>query len=159
KMTDSLLGPEEAVAVEGSASGLDPEAGTTLSGHSILVGYGRVGSVIAERIVSEGTGLVVIEDAEDRATEARDAGSEVIIANGATERARALANVGGAACLFVAIPNAFEAGQTIEQARATSPGLLIIARAHSDEEAAYLKRLGADRVVMGEREIGLGMLD
>lgn len=159
KMEDSLLGPEEAVAVEGPTAAAEPEAGTSLSGHSILVGFGRVGSVIAERIVQEGTGLVVIEDAEDRVNAARNAGIEVIVANAATQRALALANVGGAACLFVAIPNAFEAGQTIEQARTVNPGLLIIARAHSDEETAYLKRLGADQVVMGEREIGLGMLD
>ena len=59
----------------------------------------------------------------------------------------------------MAIPNAFEAGQAIEQARRANPPLMIAARAHSDEEAEYLKQLGADHVIMGEREIALGMLD
>ena len=34
-----------------------------------------------------------------------------------------------------------------------------MARAHSDEEEEHLKHLGADVVIMGEREIGLGMVD
>jgi len=31
--------------------------------------------------------------------------------------------------------------------------MTVIARAHSDAEVAHLERLGADEVVMGEREI------
>ena len=34
-----------------------------------------------------------------------------------------------------------------------------MARAHSEAEVAYLERHGADRVIMGEREIAEGMLD
>ncbi len=65
----------------------------------------------------------------------------------------------GARCVVIAIPNAFEAGQATEQCRKLNAGLKIIARAHSDEEVDYLTRLGADHVIMGEREIGLGMID
>jgi len=60
--------------------------------------------------------------------------------------------------LLIAIPNAFEAGQAVEQARHLNARLTIIARAHSDEEVTYLHDLGANEVIMGEREIGLGML-
>src|SRR5690606_6482140 len=86
------------------------ETPVSLTGHTVLVGYGRVGSVIAERILADHAGLVVIEDAEDRAQAAREGGIEVIVANGATHRALVLANIAGAANLFVAIPNGFEAG-------------------------------------------------
>jgi CPA2 family monovalent cation:H+ antiporter-2 len=61
--------------------------------------------------------------------------------------------------MMVAIPNAFEAGQAVQQARQANPGLSIVARAHSDEEVEHLTRLGADAVIMGEREIALGMLE
>jgi Trk K+ transport system NAD-binding subunit len=37
--------------------------------------------------------------------------------------------------------------------------LPIIARAHSEEEIEYLKRHGANLVVMGEHEIAKAMLD
>src|SRR6185437_10847210 len=70
-----------------------------------------------------------------------------------------LANVMGARCVVIAIPNAFEAGQATEQCRKLNAAVRIIARADADEEVDYLRRLGADEVIMGEREIGLGMIE
>ena len=46
----------------------------------------------------------------------------------------------------------------MELARAANPAIRIVARAHSDEEFDYLKKLGADVVIMGEREIAHGMI-
>jgi CPA2 family monovalent cation:H+ antiporter-2 len=127
------------------------------AGHAVLVGYGRVGTAIVERLVAAGRKVVVIEDSDDRILAARTAGLELVEGNGATPHSLEQARVAAADILFVAIPNAFEAGQAIEQARRANGKLLIIARAHSDEEADYLRGLGADHVVMGEREIGFGM--
>ena len=59
----------------------------------------------------------------------------------------------------MAIPDAFEGGQVVQQARAINPTLPIIARAHFEEEIAHLKRHGANVVVMGEHEIAKSMLD
>ena len=137
----------------------EPEMQTAKTGHTVLVGYGRVGSVAAEELIAAGTAILVIEDNEDRVRAARLIDLEVIEGNAATARALFLANIKAAQSLVVAIPNAFEAGQAIEQARRENAALIIVARAHSDEEAAYLAGLGANHVIMGEREIGLGMVD
>jgi CPA2 family monovalent cation:H+ antiporter-2 len=102
--------------------------------------------------------FVLIEDAERRVAAAHAAGIEVVVGNAASGKALELANVAGATTLIIAIPNAFEAGQAVEQAHKHNASLRIIARAHSDEEETYLKDLGANEVIMGEREIGLGML-
>jgi CPA2 family monovalent cation:H+ antiporter-2 len=59
----------------------------------------------------------------------------------------------------VAIPDAFEGGQVVNQAHAINPKLQIIARAHSEEEVDYLRRHGASLVVMGEHEIAKAMID
>jgi len=59
----------------------------------------------------------------------------------------------------VAVPEAFEAGQVVEQARAANPALRIVARAHSEDAAAHLSRMGADLIVIGEREIALRILE
>ena len=56
------------------------------------------------------------------------------------------------------MPDAFEAGAIVEQARAANPALPIIARAHSDAELQHLTRLGATQTVIGERELALEML-
>ena len=132
---------------------------TTLTKHTIVVGFGRVGTVLAERFLRLNLPFIVIEDADDRLNAARLAGIAVVPGNAATSDALALAGIANARSLYVAIPNAFEAGQAIEQARKANTALMIAARAHSDEEAEYLKQLGADHVIMGEREIALGMLD
>jgi CPA2 family monovalent cation:H+ antiporter-2 len=71
----------------------------------------------------------------------------------------ATANLAEAAQLFVAVPNAFEAGQIVEQARAVNPHLHIVARSHLDAETEYLKKLGADVIIMGEREIARAMAE
>jgi CPA2 family monovalent cation:H+ antiporter-2 len=46
----------------------------------------------------------------------------------------------------------------VAKARAAKPDLAIIARAHSDEEVAYLKLYGANLVIMGEEEIAKAMI-
>jgi CPA2 family monovalent cation:H+ antiporter-2 len=61
--------------------------------------------------------------------------------------------------MLVAIPDAFEGGQVVGQARAINPRLHIVARSHSDEETEHLKKHGASRVIMGELEIAMAMLD
>ncbi|MGV3649896.1 MAG: cation:proton antiporter, partial [Devosia sp.] len=131
---------------------------TRLVGHTIVVGYGRVGSVVSAGLKGRGEPFLVIEDAEGRINAARAEGIEVIVGNAASRSVLALANVEGARTAIIAIPNAFEAGQAVEQARRLNPAIRIIARAHSDEEVSHLDHLGADTVIMGEREIGLGML-
>jgi len=45
------------------------------------------------------------------------------------------------------------------QARAANPNLLIIARAHSEEEVLHLKKHGASTVIMGEFEIARAMIE
>jgi CPA2 family monovalent cation:H+ antiporter-2 len=61
--------------------------------------------------------LVVVEDAEGRINAARAKGIEVVIGNAASPKVLNLANVVGAKTVIVAIPNAFEAGQAVEQCR------------------------------------------
>ena len=61
----------------------------------------------------------------------------------------------GACC---AIPDAFEGGQVVAQARELNRALPIIARAHSEVEIEHLHKHGATKVVMGEHEIAKAMI-
>jgi CPA2 family monovalent cation:H+ antiporter-2 len=124
---------------------------TTLTAHAVLVGYGRVGKLIAEGVNRP---LLVLEEGA-----VGDPAIEHIRGNAARADVLAAANLAAARVLFVAIPEAFEAGQIVEQARKANPGLLIIARGHYDAEVGHLLAHGASQVVMGEREIALAMLD
>jgi CPA2 family monovalent cation:H+ antiporter-2 len=131
---------------------------TTLTGHAVLVGFGRVGRIIAEGLRRAGTPIFVIEEAEGAVESLKSAGIEFARGNAADAAMLAAANLASARILFVAIPAAFEAGQIVEQARRARPDLDIVARAHFDAEVEHLRKLGANSVVMGEREIALAML-
>ena len=132
---------------------------TALSGHAILVGYGRVGSIVGQNLKSAGTPFLVIEDSDKRIAELLAQGIEVLSGNAVSRETLGLANIAGARSLVIAIPNAFEACSIAEQGRAINPSILIVARAHSDAEVDELRQYGADTVIMGEREIALGMVD
>jgi len=125
---------------------------TALTGHAVLVGYGRVGRLLAGGLRGA-LPLLVIEEGE-----VATPGIEHIRGNAAREDVLAAANLADAKLLFVAIPEAFEAGQIVQQARRANPALPIIARAHFDAEVEHLKTMGATQVVMGEREIAASML-
>jgi CPA2 family monovalent cation:H+ antiporter-2 len=132
---------------------------TTLTGHTVVVGHGRVGSAITGALANGGVPLLVIEDAEDRLQGLDAAGIEVLVGNAASHDLLTLANLPAAHTIVIAIPNAFEAGQVAQQARSLNPGISIVARAHSDDEVEHLGRFGADVVIMGEREIARGMIE
>ncbi|HEY0325901.1 MAG TPA: YbaL family putative K(+) efflux transporter [Allosphingosinicella sp.] len=126
--------------------------------HLILIGYGRVGSLIAVGLREAARGFVVVEDEADMAAQASADGMTVVRGNAAREDVRREAGIEQATSLLIAIPEGFEAGAIAERARRINPGLEVIARAHSDEEVEHLQRLGAAHVVMGEREIARNML-
>jgi len=126
--------------------------------HVVLVGYGRVGSLVGEALQKSGTPFTVIETTDAEIDLLRKSGAEFVIGNAVHSDVLRTANIAQARMLLIAIPNSFEAGQIIQKARAINPGVIIIARAHSDAEFDHLKRLGSSQVIMGEREIARGMI-
>jgi CPA2 family monovalent cation:H+ antiporter-2 len=144
---------------EGESATVAEISPTTLTGHAVIIGYGRVGGRLGERLRSKGHTVLAIEDNGDIAARLRGGGVEVIAGNAAAPEVLGAANLQGARWCFVAVPNAFEAGQIIEQARALNPELPIIARAHFDAEVEHLQRLGASVTIMGENEIARAMAE
>lgn len=131
---------------------------TQQKGHTVLVGYGRVGRLVADGLTAAGLPFLVIEDQEDRVDALRAAGVETIDANAASPAAIAAANVAGARRLILAIPDGFEASGVMKKARQLNPGIEIVARAHSDAEVDRLRQGRANFIIMGEREVARGML-
>ncbi|HEV7311595.1 YbaL family putative K(+) efflux transporter [Sphingopyxis sp.] len=144
---------EEAVAAT------DEEVAPACNAGVVLIGYGRVGSHIGSLICGRGEGLTVIEDQKDMAAAAREAGATVIVGDATKESVLRQAGLDEAATLLIAIPEGVEAGAIVRRARAINPQLVIVARAHSDEEVTDLVRRGADHVVMAERETASRMAE
>lgn len=129
-----------------------------LCNHALLVGYGRVGSLLGEKLQAAGIPLVVIENSRPRVEALREQGISTVLGNAANQEIMDLARLDCARWLLVTIPNGYEAGEIVASARAKRPNIEIIARAHYDDEVTYIMERGADRVVMGEREIANSML-
>jgi CPA2 family monovalent cation:H+ antiporter-2 len=125
----------------------------------VLIGHGRVGGYISKVLRESKTPLFVIEDDQEAVESLKAQGIEALSGNAADPEIIGAANLRAARCLLVAIPEAFEGGQVVEQARALNPSLPIIARAHSEAEILHLKKHGASLVVMAEHEIAKAMLD
>jgi CPA2 family monovalent cation:H+ antiporter-2 len=137
----------------------EPIRPTTLKGHVVLIGHGRVGSFISGVLRQRSTPLFVIEDDDDMVADLKAEGIEALSGNAADPEVLQAANLGAARCLLVAIPDAFEGGQVVQQARAINAALPIIARAHSEAEIEHLLKHGASLVVMGEHEIAKAMIE
>jgi monovalent cation:H+ antiporter-2, CPA2 family len=98
----------------------------------------------------------VIEEKDEIVARLKASGIEAVA--GSAPSALVAANLAQARALLVVVPEAFEAGQIVAQARAANSALFIIAHAHSDTEAAYLSNYGASVVVQGAREIADAMV-
>ncbi|KWV52272.1 sodium:proton antiporter [Bradyrhizobium macuxiense] len=132
---------------------------TGLTDHTILVGYGRVGSLVGDALHQRNAPFLAVETSDDTVAKLKERGIEALMGNAVRASVLRATNPAAARALVIAIPEAFEAGQIVEQARAANADLQIIARAHSDAEVDHLKGLGADIVIMGEREIARGMIE
>jgi len=132
---------------------------TSLANHAVLVGYGQVGQALAAGLRERGDPFVLIEAEAEFAAKAAEQGYEVIVGSAVEPRVLDAAGVARAARMYVAVADGFECGGVVDHARKAAPDLTIIARAHSEDEAAHLIAHGADRIVMGEAEIARGMLE
>ncbi|WP_075180516.1 YbaL family putative K(+) efflux transporter [Pantoea sp. 1.19] len=129
-----------------------------LCNHAVLVGYGRVGSLLGAQLQEAGIPMVVVENSRPRVEALREQGIKAVLGNAARSETMGLARLDCARWLLLTIPNGYEAGEVVTSARETRPTIEIIARAHYDDEVSYILERGADRVVMGEREIANSMM-
>lgn len=140
-----------------------PDDHPDMAGHTVLVGYGRVGRRVLAELQASGARTLLIESDEDAVRdlrEQRETGSvEVVIGNAAAAPVLAEANLSGARALIVAVSDPFEGGQIVRAARALRPDLPIVARAHTPECVGHLGGLGASEVVYGEQELARSMFE
>jgi len=130
-----------------------------LCNHAVIVGFGRVGSLLGSRLMEAGVPIVVVENSRPRVEALREQGIKAVLGNAARIDTMELARLDCARWLLLTIPNGYEAGEIVTAAREKRPNIEIIARAHYDDEVDYIMERGADRVVMGEREIANSMLN
>ncbi|WP_228441884.1 YbaL family putative K(+) efflux transporter [Xanthomonas campestris] len=138
---------------------LPPGPPLQLDGHAIVIGYGRVGSALAQLLRSRGVPVLVIDDNGDHVAKAHAAGIPGIRGSAAADRVLAEARPEHAKIAILAIPQPLEAGEALAKLRAINPSLTLLARAHSDAEVKHLLEHGADGAVLAERELAYSLAE
>jgi CPA2 family monovalent cation:H+ antiporter-2 len=138
---------------------LPPGPSLDLSEHAIVIGYGRVGSALAQLLRERGVPVLVIDDNGDHVEKAHAAGIPAIRGSAAADQVLAEAHPDRAKIAILAIPQPLEAGEALAKLRAMNPALTLLARAHGDAEVRHLLDHGADGAVLAERELAYSLAE
>jgi len=135
----------------------------SLSGHHIVAGLGRVGSVVADKLSEEGVDFVVIDADEERVEFAREKGWLVVPGDATSEETHHLAGVERARSLVTALDTDADNLFVTVTARSLNPDLFIVARSSHESSEGKLKKAGANRVItpniIGGRRMATMVLD
>jgi CPA2 family monovalent cation:H+ antiporter-2 len=127
--------------------------------HAIVVGYGRVGSRVAQSLARGGLPCVVIDSQRERAKALQGKGMAVIYGDAMLPGTLERAGAASASLLLVAVPDGFAADSIIARARQLNPDIRVAARAHSEQAAEYLGQRDVEAVFIGEREVARRMIE
>ncbi|MDX9688925.1 MAG: sodium:proton antiporter [Proteobacteria bacterium] len=126
--------------------------------HTILVGHGHVGGILASALREHGLPYICIESNRNVTESARKEGAQVIYGDASRDAVLAAAHPESARLMVVSTADTFSARQIVRVARKNYPDLKIVVRTQSDEEALSMTKLGVGFAIMGEREVAFGFL-
>ncbi len=118
-----------------------------LRGHHIVVGIGRVGSIVAKSLADEGVPFVIIDSCEECRAAAEEAGWLFVHGDATEEQVLLEAGVDRASGLVTAVDTDADNLFISLTARTLNPSLYIVARSSSVTSEAKILRSGADRVI------------
>ncbi|MDF1714950.1 MAG: potassium channel protein [Akkermansiaceae bacterium] len=122
----------------------------SLSGHTIICGFGRVGQMLATELASAGHPFVVIESNEGRSEKIEKLGYLHIDGDATLESSLSHAGIESASTIAVVIPSDAVNVFITLSARTLNPDLEIIARGLAVSTEVKLRQAGANRVIMAE---------
>jgi monovalent cation:H+ antiporter-2, CPA2 family len=128
-----------------------------LSGQVVLVGYGRVGRIIAKALDERGVPYVVAEENRERVEELRRRNIPAVSGDASLPIVLVQAHVAKASMLIIATPETVAVRRMAEIARTLNPAIEVIVRTHSQEEASMLEKDRVGTVFYGERELASAM--
>lgn len=128
-----------------------------VTGHVVLIGYGRVGQRIGEALTEHALPFVVAEQNRQWVEMLRKQGVHAVAGDASDPAVLIQAHIARARMLVIATPDALHARRMIEIAKMLNPQVEILVRTHSEEEAALLRNENAGTVFLGEHELALSM--
>jgi K+:H+ antiporter len=128
-----------------------------LSGQVVLVGYGRVGRIIAKALDENGVPYVVAEENRERVEELRRRNIPAVSGDASLPSVLIQAHIARASMLIIATPETVSVRRMAELARTLNPDIEILVRTHNAEEASLLTKERVGTVFYGEHELASAM--
>ena len=141
---------------------VDPFDFGELTGHVILVGYGRVGTTVTEALDRAGVVHIVVEEQPRVVAGLRMRGEHAVSGDATRPEVLQRAGVAGASLIVVTAPEPIRARRVVEVARELNPHIAVAVRTHSAVEQAFFEEIlhapgGIGRAVYAEREVALSL--
>jgi CPA2 family monovalent cation:H+ antiporter-2 len=128
-----------------------------LTGHVVIVGYGRVGRRIGAALAAQGISFVLAEENREIIQAAREKGIAAVSGDATEPMVLVQAHIQRARMLVIATPDTLNVRRMIEIARTVNPRIETVVRTHSEEEAELLEKENAGKIFLGERELASNM--
>ena len=128
-----------------------------LAGHVLLVGFGRVGKIIAKALDESGVPYVVAEQNRERVEELRGRSIPAVSGDASLPAVLIQAHIAKASMLIIATPDTVSVRRMAEIARSLNPDIEIVVRTHNEQEASLLQRERVGTVFYGEHELASAM--
>ena len=124
-----------------------PPAATVTKARALLVGYGRVGQLVASMLKKHDIPYLAVDEDVAVVRAFRPRGTDVVWGNAGRLEFLERCGLKTASALIITLNDADVAEQIVREVRALRPNLTIVARARDAERAARLYKLGASDAV------------
>ncbi len=132
-----------------------PSPGDEEQARAIIVGFGRVGRLVADMLITHDRPYIAIDSDADLIGEGARDGYKAVFGNAAHADALARLGVGQATAVILTMDEPVAAQRLVRKLRGQYPDLPIIARARDPGHAAALYRAGASHAVPETLEASL----
>ncbi len=134
---------------------LDNAQTDELAGHVIIVGFGRIGQLLAGVLTAEGVRYVAIESDVSQSTRRHELGEPVYFGDVRRPELLERVHAGRAAAIVLTMNHPESAVQAAAAISRAFPGVPLLARAHDEAHARGLRSAGASMVMPEALEAAL----
>lgn len=128
-----------------------------LSGHIVLVGYGRVGRRIAAILDEQQIPYVVADSNREIIEQLRAKNIPAVCGDAADPKVLIQAHIAHAGMLVAATSNTFHVRQMIDTARQLNSSIETVIRTHNEEEAKLWVKENIGKIFLSEQQLASGM--
>ncbi len=123
------------------------------------MGYGSVGRRMAAALSEQQVPFVVAEQNRELVEDLRRRGIPAVSGDAAEPEVLIQAHVARAAMLVITPPDSLRARRMVEVARTLNPGVRVLLRTLSEDEAVLLRQEGLGTVFLGKEELSRSMTE